>query len=181
MVRRHSIHDYFCAIIFARANRLTEIQTSDSALKRDGRFELRIEFDYACEEQIKAMFMNMFAPDELLSDVTPADHLDDGVDHVISLNKLSETFATVIPENEFPLASIQQFLLLHSVRPQDAIEHAPAWIKEKRAEMKADFKKTSDITTSSSSVSSKDFDTASESSVSSDTDSDGDSVAADEV
>lgn len=124
------------------------IESLDFALKRDGRFDLRIEFDLACREQIMTMFMNMYEPGILQG---PSDDSNE-VEQTTTLRRLSHQFAEIVPEGEFALASIQKFLLIHSVRPEDAIEEAANWVIEKRKEMAQDGQSVAKKTPSSLSI-----------------------------
>jgi chaperone BCS1 len=128
----------------------------DAALVRPGRVDRRIEFNLAKRDQIRELFVRMYAGDEKAS--TSSNHLANGT--VINghakksngsaslkssrpqhtgltdddLHALAIEFAGHIPDDTFTPAELQNLLMRHKKEPKVAVEKADAWVKEILAE-----------------------------------------------
>ena len=58
--------------------------------------------------------------------------------------KLANEFADIVPERQFAPATVQRYLLLHCVRPQNAVAGAKKWFEKVQAELS--FSNDSSIT-----------------------------------
>jgi mitochondrial chaperone BCS1 len=63
---------------------------------------------------------------------------------VVQVASLAAKFATMIPEREFSMASLQGYLMMYKTRPFDAVRDASGWVEKERRERvekaKADVK-----------------------------------------
>ncbi|KAJ9603111.1 hypothetical protein H2200_012406 [Cladophialophora chaetospira] len=110
-------------LVFMSTNHIEKL---DPALIRPGRVDVRVEFKYATKEQIRDMFLKIYAPRGAKKPVK----YDTSV-----VPALAEEFAEIVPGDTFAPAMIQQYLLKHMVRPVVAVERAGAWVKEELANM----------------------------------------------
>jgi len=142
-------------ILFATTNKYNAL---DSALCRPGRMDIHIEFKLASKYQARELYRCFYRPESAKED--PAGPIDDkalsfsekdttpipkhasfgGHFHGslklprAEVDVLAARFADVIPEREFSMASLQGYLMTYKIRPEEAIEDAPAWIEKERAE-----------------------------------------------
>ena len=93
----------------------------DTALTRPGRVDMYVEFEYASREQIRDMFLKMYTPFRSNKNTSY-----DGE----KLWMQAEHFADLVPAGAFSPAQIQQYILLHRVRPQDALDGIEKWVDE---------------------------------------------------
>jgi len=138
----------------------------DAALIRSGRVDMQIRFTFAKRAQIQELFLRMYAVDldtssklqeldlglnyEDEKKTTQANgHGPSTNGHAVrsltdsktlardELQSIAEQFAEKLPEEQFPPADIQGFLLLHKKHPRKALEKVEEWRDEelaKRAE-----------------------------------------------
>ena len=93
----------------------------DEALIRPGRVDMYVEFEYASHDQIRDMFMKMYKPSR--SDKKSSFDLS-------TVDPLAKAFAGRVPAAEFSPAQIQQYLIPHRTRPQDAVDGIEKWVAE---------------------------------------------------
>lgn len=90
----------------------------DPALTRPGRVDRKIVFENATRDQLRGMFIHFF---------TPSQHSKPSF-NVELLPFLADTFADAVPSKSFSPAKIQEYLLQHRVRPENAILGLSDWI-----------------------------------------------------
>ncbi len=83
-----------------------------------------VEFEHASREQIKDMFVKMYKAGR--SDKKTSYDRE-------SVIALAEQFADFVPAAEFSPAQIQQYLIPHRTRPQEAVDGIKDWVKDKLA------------------------------------------------
>jgi chaperone BCS1 len=110
----------------------------DAALRRPGRFDVDLKFDFATHEQAMDIYKHFYKPspqlfkevDDFVPSFTPSDtktsRIEDEAEH----------FANVIKEAEIKvsIATIQGFLLLYKREPEMVQEKVVEWAAEMRAE-----------------------------------------------
>jgi chaperone BCS1 len=94
----------------------------DAALIRPGRVDMVVEFEYASKEQIRDLFVKMYTPYR----IDKAQKFD-----VTTLSDLADKFAGIIPAGVFSPAELQQHILLHRVRPQEAVKTAKELVERR--------------------------------------------------
>jgi mitochondrial chaperone BCS1 len=116
----------------------------DSALVRPGRIDMQIHFGLATKQQIRELFLRMYAGLETLGedvendeksgmlggDVTPVGSREE-------LEQLADKFAMKLDESTFSPAEIQGFLLVRRKQPFQAVEDVEAWKQETLAKREA--------------------------------------------
>jgi len=141
-------------ILFATTNKYKAL---DPALCRPGRMDIHVEFKLASKYQAQELYRCFYLPnsgeeedtaspsDEMaarsaaLSEKNPPISGHSHRLHTLNLSRaevdvLAARFADVIPEREFSMASLQGYLMTFKIRPEEAIQDAPAWIEQERAE-----------------------------------------------
>lgn len=122
----------------------------DPALLRPGRIDRVVRFGLADSSMIKGIFKAIYATfeSERPSKTSTANkNSDSGINHRTvgylhhektdeEIAELAETFANLLPSNEFSPAEIQNYLLRHKMTPETAIEGASDWITETRENKK---------------------------------------------
>lgn len=95
----------------------------DEALTRPGHADMKVEFGYASQAQIRGIFLKMYTR-----------HRPDKPDKYDSetLASMANSFADVIPEFTFSPAELQQHLLIHRAEPETAIERALEMVERKQ-------------------------------------------------
>ena len=86
----------------------------DAALFRKGRCDYNMEFPYAGFEQIDQMFQRLYRP---ICSTAKARY------DYRRVPQLAKQFASMIPEDTFPVADIQQYLFTQKMDPQDAFDN----------------------------------------------------------
>jgi chaperone BCS1 len=118
---------------------------------RPGRIDRKFQYNLATKQQAAALFRR-FYPEKhtnLLSEMgyttadaakysekIPSAPLISNEKESI-LNKLSEQFASYVPEHEFSTAELQGFLLTSKQEPEKAVAGVAAWVEEVREEREA--------------------------------------------
>jgi chaperone BCS1 len=138
----------------------------DAALVRPGRVDRRVEFKMAMKEQIRELFVRMYAGTEsvaLDSSVIAANgstmngsangHLDKKIPNGtlagghsdekpitrsanVDLTELAEEFTSHVPDNLYTPADIQNHLMRYKKEPKVAVEKVDDWIEEMTMEKK---------------------------------------------
>lgn len=90
----------------------------DPALTRPGRIDQKVEFANATQEQLQELFIHFFSPTE---GIKPTFDVE-----IVPV--LASAFAEAVPESILSPAKIQEYLLQHRVRPEQAILNLSEWI-----------------------------------------------------
>ncbi|KAF2832796.1 hypothetical protein CC86DRAFT_399461 [Ophiobolus disseminans] len=98
----------------------------DHALTRPGRIDFQIEFALALKEQIRDIYIRMFALEKLYNtddmDCLSHDDIDlTSNQQFHKLDDIAKLFAQHLPSSTFSPAEVQGFLLQHKDSPQNAI------------------------------------------------------------
>lgn len=138
----------------------------DAALVRPGRVDRRVAFTLAKREQIRELFVRMYAAGEPTSDIEPhlSSILANGSADIkvtggsvpasalhksaigpsrAELEEMAAEFAELVPDDVFTPAEIQNLLMMYKKEPRIAIERAESWAsalieeKEQQARDKA--------------------------------------------
>ncbi|TFY58608.1 hypothetical protein EVJ58_g6324 [Rhodofomes roseus] len=128
-------------LLFATTNNFSAL---DPALRRPGRMDVHVEFKLASKYQAKEFFKCFYVPvgrgadiaspglgtlEKLLSGVRRPHALPAADDAVKGLEDLAARFAEIIPDRELSMAALQGYLMKYKIRPQDAVDDAPGWVK----------------------------------------------------
>ena len=138
----------------------------DAALVRPGRVDRRVEFKMAMREQIRELFVRMYAGTDtgaldttlnkangVVMNGTANGHLSENVPNGkpvggysdekstsrsarVDLNELAEEFTSHVPDNTYTPAEIQNHLMRFKKEPRVAVEKVDNWIDEMTAEKK---------------------------------------------
>ena len=95
----------------------------DPALIRPGRVDMHVEFKYASKHQIHEIFIRMYTP----YGVNKPSKFDS---NAVSL--LADEFTQLVPADTFSPAELQQHLLLHRNRPQEAVDRVSDILERKQ-------------------------------------------------
>jgi chaperone BCS1 len=136
----------------------------DAALIRPGRVDRRVEFKMAMKEQVRELFLRMYAGTEMGAFGTSMNSVDGPVmngsanGHLhkevpngkpaggqldekspasaphIDLTELAEEFTTHVPDNTYTPAEIQNHLMRYKKEPSMAVEKVDDWMEEMTAE-----------------------------------------------
>lgn len=112
----------------------------DPALHRPGRIDKKIAYSLATKSQAAALFTHFFPNPKLSSLNVTEDSAglvtgsEDNASYGEHIAKLSETFASHVPSDEFSTAEIQGYLLGCKGQPEQAVMGAVGWIKQERRE-----------------------------------------------
>ena len=109
----------------------------DPALVRPGRIDRRVDFKLAMREQIRELFIRMYAA----SEETSSSHLFGRSDMKSPLDqaagmprekleKLAADFAAHVPDNTFTPAEVQNLLMMHKKHPQAAVDEVESWVRD---------------------------------------------------
>lgn len=113
----------------------------DPALLRPGRVDMKMHFTLAIRDQLKEMFMKMYAPTRLSKQrithgqrirAKVAADVNESVKQLTEeeLLPLAEKFADLIPSQTFSPAEIQNFLIVRKDSPHMALEEVELWRNE---------------------------------------------------
>lgn len=123
----------------------------DPALLRPGRIDMKVHFTLATTEQLKEIFMRMYAPIQVPKRVKARDRKkmlarkttspaptskpscnEDVIEQLSEAELLpfAEKFAKLIPDQKFSPAEIQNFLIARKKSPRIALEDVEAWRDE---------------------------------------------------
>jgi chaperone BCS1 len=138
----------------------------DAALVRPGRVDRRVEFKMAMKEQIRELFVRMYAGTETgtldssltkpngtvmngaanghlhekVPNGTPAGNQANGrpIQHSanVDLTELAEEFTSHVPDNTYTPAEIQNHLMRFKKEPRVAVEKVDDWMEEMTVEKK---------------------------------------------
>lgn len=129
----------------------------DAALVRPGRVDRRVAFTLAKREQIRELFVRMYAAGEPIADIelhlsnilvngsangnaarsdvaSISQQKPDVGPSRIELEDMAAEFAALIPDDVFTPAEIQNLLMMYKKEPRVAIDHAESWAKDLMAE-----------------------------------------------
>jgi chaperone BCS1 len=120
----------------------------DHALTRPGRIDLQVEFALASREQIRQIYVRMYA---LPSDPTVTNSVALKSEDCTKtkdqqsreLMDMAETFAQHLPPLTFSPAEVQGFLLQHKDSPKCALQQVCKW-RDQRLAMRDDEVRTSE-------------------------------------
>ncbi|KAK1050708.1 hypothetical protein LTR33_014650 [Friedmanniomyces endolithicus] len=127
----------------------------DAALVRPGRVDRKVEFRLAMKEQVRELFVRMYAASDevpeagLISGAAAVGNgslralanghakgpgaADDGVElaHLTrpELEELAEEFAGRVPDDQFTPAEVQNLLMRHKKEPRVALAKVDEWVK----------------------------------------------------
>ncbi|KAF2157537.1 P-loop containing nucleoside triphosphate hydrolase protein [Myriangium duriaei CBS 260.36] len=112
-------------------------ETLDEALVRTGRVDLRIKFDFASGDQIRQLFLRMYAVDvnEVFGRAEDLDLFEKEVDNAkakAALEEIACDFAEKVPDREFSPSDVQGYLLMHKKTPRAALAGVEQWIVDER-------------------------------------------------
>ena len=93
----------------------------DEALVRPGRVDLKIKFEHASKEQIHDLFLHMYS----WKDNERSARYDTSL-----IPDLAKMFAERVPAGKLTPAQLQQYVLMHRIRPQEAVDGVEEWIRE---------------------------------------------------
>ena len=93
----------------------------DEALVRPGRVDLKIKFEHASKEQIHDLFLHMYS----WKDNERSARYDTSL-----IPDLAKMFAERVPAGKLTTAQLQQYVLMHRIRPQEAVDGVEEWIRE---------------------------------------------------
>ena len=109
-------------------------ETLDSVLIRPGRVDFQVPFGNANQDQIKILFLRMYADDGPPKSLPPPPHDKESEvpNHNQPLTKsdlitIAEAFAKQVPTGVFSPAEIQGFLLKRKKEPLVALDEIKAW------------------------------------------------------
>lgn len=143
----------------------------DDALVRAGRVDVKIEFKLAHKSQIREIFYSLYKSfpkkrtqperpshekcdnsekdtsegEEQEADLDELKKEEEEYSHLIT--SLSQQFESLVPENEFSPAQLQDYILLHKNQPQRAVDGVDRWLKEhfeEKAKLEAEDENDSD-------------------------------------
>src|SRR5579875_927059 len=108
----------------------------DPALLRPGRIDKKIAYRLATKNQAAALFIHFFpnskSPKDAIASTNtitlPTD--EDNTSYVEGNTKLSETFASHVPPDEFSTAEIQGYLLGCKNQPEQAVAGIAEWVEQ---------------------------------------------------
>jgi chaperone BCS1 len=113
----------------------------DHALTRPGRIDLLVEFSLASREQIRQIYVRMYALPSI-STITNAVALKSEEDCIKTkdqqsqeLMNMAEIFAQHLPPSTFSPAEVQGFLLQHKDSPKCALQRVCEW-RDKQVAMR---------------------------------------------
>jgi len=113
-------------------------ESLDAALRRPGRFDVDLKFDFATHEQAMDIYKHFYAPsphkfEEVKDPVPPLTSIDPVKSRI---DDEAEHFAIVIKETDIKvsIATIQGFLLLYKREPEMVQEKVAEWAAGIRAE-----------------------------------------------
>lgn len=117
----------------------------DSALKREGRVDVEVEFKNACHAQLRGMFMRFYVEEaeeeegEAATGASDEPELAVGLTpfpidkkHNLSLEQLEElaaAFVAVVPEFVVSVAQTQGYLIKRFGEPERAVREAEEWVR----------------------------------------------------
>lgn len=127
----------------------------DKDLCRPGRMDVHVEFKLASKYQAKELFKSFYLSSSREEDVStcpspsqtysasdpssppiyPLNHSTQHIDavrrdltHSKTVLELADRFADIIPEREFSMSKLQEYLSSYTARPFDAVDSAAAWV-----------------------------------------------------
>lgn len=142
----------------------------DAALVRPGRVDRKVEFRLAMKEQVRELFVRMYAASEEsaapnlrenkeTADRSPilpnvlSDHAANGEakggesqgDQLATMSRselesLASDFAALVPDATFTPAEVQNLLMRYKKQPRTAVSRVESWIKESLAEKEKELK-----------------------------------------
>ncbi|KAK5111428.1 hypothetical protein LTR62_004880 [Meristemomyces frigidus] len=119
-------------------------ESLDSALVRPGRVDRKVGFNLAMREQVRELFVRMFAASEETylngrstgggAKGSAKEEPTFGPENMTrtELETLAVTFASRIPEATFTPAEVQNLLMMHKKEPRKAVEEVGGWVERER-------------------------------------------------
>lgn len=117
----------------------------DAALRRPGRFDVDLKFDYATREQVVQIYKHFYEPVSPVGGSCESISTSDFDDADKSrVNREAEYFASIIEEAgiKVSIATIQGFLLLYKRKPELVREKVAEWAEGIRTEVFANSQMT---------------------------------------
>jgi len=122
-------------------------ESLDAALIRPGRVDMEIEFGKANFEVLEQIFIQLYIHKAV--SIAPSSHTSEDVsekpsplelldqeEHDQKIHQLAKEFASMVPENMFTPAEIQNYLLPRKKEYQRAIADLPGWLEDQMADLR---------------------------------------------
>lgn len=121
----------------------------DDALVRAGRISVHVKFSNANKKQAEQIFQRMYVDLEVASTTLtttattttttttttpPTEETRTNPEKQTNLDTLAQQFASLIPNEQYSPADLQDYLLIHKKSPESAVTNLPKWMNDKKEE-----------------------------------------------